>query len=47
MENKVLVVTGTTSGIGKALALDIAKTGEALTGISSSKGIMPVNDPQF
>jgi len=30
MENKIFVVTGVTSGIGKALALDIAKTGETL-----------------
>ena len=30
MENKVFVLTGVTSGIGKALALDIAKTGERL-----------------
>jgi len=30
MENRVFVVTGVTSGIGKALALDIAKTGEML-----------------
>ena len=30
MENKVFVLTGVTSGIGKALAADIAKTGERL-----------------
>lgn len=30
MPNKVFVVTGTTSGIGKALALDLAKTGETV-----------------
>src|SRR5215207_3759200 len=30
MENKVFVLTGITSGIGKALALDMAKTGERL-----------------
>jgi len=30
MENKVFVLTGVTSGIGKALAVDIAKTGERL-----------------
>jgi NAD(P)-dependent dehydrogenase (short-subunit alcohol dehydrogenase family) len=30
MENKVFVVTGATSGIGKALAFDLAKTGEVL-----------------
>lgn len=30
MGNKVFVLTGVTSGIGKALALDIAKTGETL-----------------
>jgi NAD(P)-dependent dehydrogenase (short-subunit alcohol dehydrogenase family) len=30
MENKVFVITGTTSGIGKALALDLAKTGGAV-----------------
>jgi NAD(P)-dependent dehydrogenase (short-subunit alcohol dehydrogenase family) len=34
MENKVFVVTGTTSGIGKALALEIAKTGERLVMIA-------------
>src|SRR5215216_2208737 len=28
MENKIFVVTGATSGIGKALAMDIAKNGE-------------------
>jgi len=30
MANRVFVVTGATSGIGKALALDIARTGETL-----------------
>jgi NAD(P)-dependent dehydrogenase (short-subunit alcohol dehydrogenase family) len=30
MENKVFVVTGATSGIGKALALDLAKTGQTV-----------------
>ena len=30
MENKIFVITGVTSGIGKALAFDIAKTGETL-----------------
>ncbi|RPJ22868.1 MAG: SDR family NAD(P)-dependent oxidoreductase [Chloroflexi bacterium] len=30
MANKVFVITGTTSGIGKALALNLAKTGEVL-----------------
>jgi short-subunit dehydrogenase len=30
MENKVFVITGTTSGIGKALAMGLAKTGEVL-----------------
>lgn len=30
MQDKVFVITGTTSGIGKALALEIAKTGEML-----------------
>src|SRR6266508_6997686 len=30
MGNKIFVVTGVTSGIGKALALDIARTGETL-----------------
>ena len=30
MENKVFVVTGATAGIGKALAMEIAKTGETL-----------------
>ncbi len=30
MGNKIFVVTGVTSGIGKALALDIARTGEML-----------------
>jgi NAD(P)-dependent dehydrogenase (short-subunit alcohol dehydrogenase family) len=34
MENKVFVVTGTTSGIGKALALEIAKTGQTLVMIA-------------
>lgn len=34
MENKVFVVTGTTSGIGKALALEIAKTGLTLVMIA-------------
>jgi len=28
MENKIFVVTGATSGIGKALAMDVAKSGE-------------------
>jgi NAD(P)-dependent dehydrogenase (short-subunit alcohol dehydrogenase family) len=28
MANKVFVVTGATSGSGKALAVDLAKTGE-------------------
>lgn len=30
MANKVFVVTGTTSGIGKALAMDLARTGETV-----------------
>jgi NAD(P)-dependent dehydrogenase (short-subunit alcohol dehydrogenase family) len=30
MENKIFVITGVTSGIGKALALDMAKTGETV-----------------
>jgi NAD(P)-dependent dehydrogenase (short-subunit alcohol dehydrogenase family) len=30
MPNKVFVVTGATSGIGKALAMDLAKTGETV-----------------
>ncbi len=30
MGNKVFVITGATSGIGKALAMDLAKTGEVL-----------------
>jgi len=34
MENKVFVVTDTTSGIGKALAMDLAKTGEVLVMIA-------------
>jgi len=34
MENRVFVVTGVTSGIGKALALDIAETGETLVMIA-------------
>ena len=34
MENKVFIVTGATSGIGKALALEIAKTGQALVMIA-------------
>lgn len=34
MSNKVFVVTGTTSGIGKALALEIAKTGQTLVMIA-------------
>ena len=93
MENKVFIVTGTTSGIGKALALEIAKTGqtlvmiardvdrgqsslqeirrqapnpnidlqahdrtaqqrlwemsEALSGLESTKGDLPITDPHF
>lgn len=34
MENKIFVVTDTTSQIGKALALDLAKTGEVLVMIA-------------
>jgi NAD(P)-dependent dehydrogenase (short-subunit alcohol dehydrogenase family) len=34
MENKVFVVTGTTSGIGKALALEIARNGQTLVMIA-------------
>lgn len=30
MENKVFVITDVTSGVGKALAMDLAKTGEAV-----------------
>lgn len=30
MANKIFVITDTTSEIGKALAMDLAKTGEAL-----------------
>jgi NAD(P)-dependent dehydrogenase (short-subunit alcohol dehydrogenase family) len=30
MQNKIFVITGVTSGIGKALSFDIAKTGETL-----------------
>jgi len=30
MPNKVFVITGATSGIGKALAVDLAKTGETV-----------------
>ncbi len=30
MENKIFVITGVTSGIGKALVLDVAKTGETV-----------------
>jgi NAD(P)-dependent dehydrogenase (short-subunit alcohol dehydrogenase family) len=30
MGNKIFVITGATSGIGKALALDVAKTGETV-----------------
>src|SRR5512145_2050186 len=34
MPNKVFVVTGVTSGIGKALAVDLAKTGERVVMIA-------------
>ena len=34
MENKIFVITGATSGIGEALALDLAKTGETVVMIA-------------
>lgn len=38
MPNKVFVLTGTTSGIGKALATDLARTGETLVMVAREAG---------
>ena len=38
MPNKVFVLTGATSGIGKALAADLAKTGEILVMVAREAG---------
>ena len=67
MPQKVFVITGITSGIGKALAADLAKTGEEvpddaqdrtaqqrlweiserLTGLATTQGVTPINDPHL
>jgi len=46
MGNKVFVLTGVTSGIGKALARDIAKTGETLVMVArdADRGQMTLNE---
>lgn len=46
MGNKVFVLTGVTSGIGKALALDIAKAGETLVMVArdAERGQIVLND---
>ena len=46
MEGKVFVVTGATSGIGKALALDLGKTGETvvLVGRDADRGSAALKD---
>lgn len=38
MPNKVFVLTGATSGIGKALAMDLARTGETLVIVAREAG---------
>ena len=38
MPNKVFVLTGATSGIGKALATDLARTGETLVMVAREAG---------
>ena len=46
MDGKISVITGATSGIGKALALDLAKTGESvvLVGRDADRGSAALKD---